>query len=568
MLLILAYWFYLFAILSVYGLLILKLLKAPNLHPVFTLLLGGFAIIILSGTWILFGGLNYVFDIVLAAMALGIGGLLRKDLRSYGMDVKNRFRALSTMLKLIFTILVVFAAAKSSGVPFILDNESYYIQTIKWLDTYGLVKGLANIHPFLAQTSGWHILQSALNIDGTIANLNDLNGFFLCAANFYAVDGLNKYYKSKKAFHLFQGSFLFFNVFLFQFIDAPSPDLPIYICTFLIFSEFFKEMVQPSKENRIYVVLFCLAICATFIKVTAILMLLFPIILLLRNECFQKRDLLILSSLSIVTFLLFLTKNFVISGYPLYPLQIFGSDTTTWKIPDRMHYFITHQTKLYGFFMSEEQFQSSSAFARFIHWLSLPGLHGFFNKTFILLLAIFPFVIWKSEYKKPFFILLIFAILQLILVWFGSPQYRFFFGAIMLLLIAIFTVFIKKMSLISLFLIVTAVLVCIPLVVPMPLSELTNNRFQSNLTPFSVKNIVFPHPNTRFIQTRYVKVSEGKFTFYSPAGMDFFWGTGDGPLPTMQAIQFDYFRDNYNVIPQQLGKEISDGFYSLNLRNE
>lgn len=60
-----------------------------------------------------------------------------------------------------------------------IDNESYYIQTIKWLDKYGLVKGLANLHVYLAQQSGFHILEAALNFDSVYDRFNDLSAFYL-----------------------------------------------------------------------------------------------------------------------------------------------------------------------------------------------------------------------------------------------------------------------------------------------------------------------------------------------------------------------------------------------------
>ena len=59
-------------------------------------------------------------------------------------------RALSEIKSFSFPIKILLAfssfliLAQSATLPFIIDNESYYIQTIKWLNEYGFVKGLAN----------------------------------------------------------------------------------------------------------------------------------------------------------------------------------------------------------------------------------------------------------------------------------------------------------------------------------------------------------------------------------------------------------------------------------------
>ena len=72
-------------------------------------------------------------------------------------------RNLILPLQLIMSVITVLIIAQCSTAPFVIDNETYYIQTIKWLNEYGFVRGLANLHISLGQCSGWHILQSAFS---------------------------------------------------------------------------------------------------------------------------------------------------------------------------------------------------------------------------------------------------------------------------------------------------------------------------------------------------------------------------------------------------------------------
>jgi hypothetical protein len=42
----------------------------------------------------------------------------------------------------------------------------------------------------------------------------------------------------------------------------------------------------------------------------------------------------------------------------------------------------------------------------------------------------------------------------------------------------------------------------------------------------------------------------------------FFWGTGEGALPCVNALQLEYFKDQFHYIPQLRTQNIKDGFYS------
>ena len=124
----------------------------------------------------------------------------------------NSFLAnFSLKFKIIFLFFVVVTALKSAQLPSIFDNETYYIQTIKWLNEYGYVKGLANVHPFLAQCSFWHVLQSANNFSFLNYNLNDINGFILIVGFYYFIE---KYRLQSNLFIIVNSLFLIFYYYL------------------------------------------------------------------------------------------------------------------------------------------------------------------------------------------------------------------------------------------------------------------------------------------------------------------------------------------------------------------
>jgi len=161
MILILISWIYIFLITSTIAVTVNSILKIKSIDPVINLFLGFFYITLFTGFWAIFYRVNWEFHIVLFTIVAISYFIRKKDIVLYYKELKTDFTYLSSFLKVILLAISILALAKSATSPYLIDNESYYIQTIKWINEYGFVKGLVNLHPFLGQTSGWHILQSA-----------------------------------------------------------------------------------------------------------------------------------------------------------------------------------------------------------------------------------------------------------------------------------------------------------------------------------------------------------------------------------------------------------------------
>ncbi|NDP26861.1 MAG: hypothetical protein GZ087_05460 [Flavobacterium sp.] len=102
-----------------------------------------------------------------------------KEIKENIKEILFDLRSLSTISKFSLASIFIFSLFKCSQYPFIVDNESYYIQTIKWINEYGFVKGLGNLHIFFGQTSPFHVLQAGFNFNFLTDRSNDINGFLL-----------------------------------------------------------------------------------------------------------------------------------------------------------------------------------------------------------------------------------------------------------------------------------------------------------------------------------------------------------------------------------------------------
>lgn len=235
MILIILSWIYILFTTINFGFVFDRIIVLKNKDFVITSFLGLFSVTVLASIWAIFGRINVEFHIFLLVSNLLIYWKFKKNI---GDIYKNLFLVIGNLgkfLKYYLAIVTILILAQCSTAPYVIDNETYYIQTIKWLNEHGFVKGLVNLHLFLGQTSGWHITQSVFNFSFLYGNFNDLSGFCLMLGMLFSITKFNSYFVEKKSFNfLLVGLLPFASIFYFQFISAPSPDLPVYVLTFFI----------------------------------------------------------------------------------------------------------------------------------------------------------------------------------------------------------------------------------------------------------------------------------------------------------------------------------------------
>ena len=455
----------------------------------------------------------------------------------------NSFNAFTKRDKILFLSIVVITLIHSSSPPYIIDNESYYIQTIKWLNNYGLVKGLANLHLFLGQNSGWHLLQSCFNFSFLSSNFNDLNGFIVILLSFFCLE--KKAICNKNFLDI--SLVLIFLSFLFLFISAPSPDLPLIIIVPIIFYLFIESFnKKPDKNNALLT--WCLSLFIILIKVTIAPIIILPIILLFKN--FDKKTFMKVVFISLLALSSFIVKNSIISGYPLYPLTI-GSDffNFDWKVPIEL----------------QRSFWENNNSNGFIGWLNEPFPHGVINKIILISILLFSVFIKKKISLK---ILWIYILIQFSIFYLTSPQYRFFLPILFSIFLIIFTkILTNKYFITEIFILINIVILLFTGIFGINFKQITGNDIIEKKHLFTISQILKPRAITQYEDLKFKKQQLGNLTYYSPEKDSlFFWQTSDGPLPCANKEMIEYFKTYYNIIPQLRKKELKDGFKSKKVK--
>lgn len=563
MILILLSWIYILFTTINLGFFLDKILKLKVKNFAVISILGLFSTTIIASIWAIFGRINFEFHIAILLLNFLLIVFNTSQIlyvyRNFFYEVKN----LEKSLKLFFGFITFFIIAQCASIPYAIDNESYYIQTIKWINEFGFVKGLANIHFFLGQTSGWHIAQSAFNFSFLYDKFNDLSGFCLLLGNIFAIQKLNDYFKNQKKTNLIIGLFPLANVFLFQFISAPSPDIPIYVFTFVIFAYFLENYRKLNNET--FNLISILVLFSLYIKTTAIGLCILPIIILLQN--YKEIKIYKITLFSILIFGLFVAKNTIVTGFPLFPITKNFGFVADYQIPEKIAVLYYSLTKYFAYSLTENQFNQMSVWEVFLRWISMPKLHGLFNKLSLFLVIFTPIILYRFFNQRRFWILYFIMSVQLLLLFLSSPQYRFFMNFILFFSFLWMTIFITKKKTILILLGFSILATAFVLFIPMNLKSLARNEHAVTTSNFSIVNSIFPYQNSKY-ETDFEIIENEKFYYNSPKNIDFFWGTSDGEIPCVNKKQIDYFDRKYNVKPQMRSDNLKDGFYAKDTSKE
>ena len=543
-----------------------KIIDLKNRNFVVTSILGLFAVTIIASIWAIFGRINIEFHALLLLLNISLFFKFRKPIIEIYKSFILEFKQLQITFKVLLILISVLIVAQCSSTPFVIDNESYYIQTIKWFNEYGFVKGLANLHIFLGQASGWHVTQSVFNFSFLYKNFNDLSGFCLLLGNIFSFQKLNTYYLNHNKSYLIIGLLPLCNILFFQFISAPSPDLPVFIFSFILFFYFLENFKRINKED--FNLILILVLYLIYIKSTMLTLIIIPVILLLLHHRSLLKYILKPAILFAIIMSLFIIKNMIICGSPIFPSKIGASFSTSYAIPNSISVFYYDQIKYYGFFVDMNQYNSMSVFDLFIKWISMPKLNGLFNKLSVLLILIVPFFIFKFQNKKALWTLYFIMVLQLFLLFITSPQYRFFMNFILFFSLFCLISISQNKKMINSLLLLSLIPTIVVLFLPINLNKFSNHKFMLEISNFSIKNIISPYQNTKN-STAFETIQFGNLKYNSPIKNDFFWANGNGNLPCVNKEQLDYFKKYFHIIPQMRTKDLKDGFYGKKvLENE
>ena len=314
-----------------------------------------------------------------------------------------------------------------------------------------------------------------------------------------------------------------------------------------------------SITSEVFNLIVILALFIIYIKISALPIILLPIALLLFN--FKKLILKIKVSsiLSILVLVLFIAKNVILSGYPLFPSTYFkDSIALCYALPIEIHHFWFNTAKMYDVVVNHSEFHHFSSFEIFIKWLFYSKIDSVFNCSILALVLSIPMFLYRFLNTKAYWVLYLTMLFQLVFLFLSSPQYRFILQFVLIFGFLLIAHFIKKVQPLIFLFYVSLIPIVITLFYPIKTSAL----LQYADKPLKLENSIFPSKNSN-VNTTYHKAKIDNLSYFSPNSKTYIWVTGDGNLPCVNTKQVEYFKRKLGYIPQLRTTNLKDGFYSM-----
>jgi hypothetical protein len=284
-------------------------------------------------------------------------------------------------------------------------------------------------------------------------------------------------------------------------------------------------------------------------------------ILLLKHYAVLKKQLLSVLSLGVLVLLLFVLKNTMLTGYPLFPLLCLRMDDLDYTVPTIIMDFFFSKSVMHSFYIDNAAFPGASLLDLVKHYFLFNGMSGYIGMTSLIALIVTPIIIFKKQLPKAIWTVYFAFLVVAIVLCFSSPQYRFYVYFTLFFLLLLVSLWITNTKWILRFYTLSLLLVGVLVFVPLSFGNLTTNALLSQNSTFHLKNIAIPEPNSKW-NPEYKSGSVGNMSYRSPIDTSFFWVTGNGELPCVNDVQIKYFEQGFFYIPQQRSTDLNDGFYS------
>lgn len=231
------------------------------------------------------------------------------------------------------------------------DTGLYHAQAIRWIEEYGVVPGLGNLHMRLAYNSAFMCLQALFSLEWLVGqSLHSLNGFFCLCALFYAfgtvrIPGRERWQTSD----LLKCVTVLYVVRSRYSIASSGTDLWAMLLILYISTKWC-ELVECQEEKTAPWCYVCLVgFYALTVKLSAaaiVLLVCYPLYLLIRRKDF--RGIFRNGILAFVIVLPYLVRNVIISGYLIYPYAGIDLFSVDWKMNPEVLNSDSFDIKMWG----------------------------------------------------------------------------------------------------------------------------------------------------------------------------------------------------------------------------
>ncbi len=444
--------------------------KKAYYENMLSMLLGLAAATAYAQIWSLFSGVGLGAVIGFILLALGTLYINRQEISG---NITRLFRSVSNIKRLIGTIPVLLFAYGTSRGYMHFDTNLYHAQAIRWIEEYGIVYGLANLQSRFGYNSAEFALNALFSFKWLLGqSLHTTAGFIALLSSLIMVDiksikgkKLIKDRKPIKDGRLYISDFirmglLFYLGLIFSEMISPASD---YYAQLLIFDiiilwldivcEVEKNTAFDMQKKKEYKAAYQGVLCLILVfGITIKLSIGLLALLALIPGLYwigQKNIKAILTCLGagLAISLPYFIRNYIISGWILYPSTIFRLGSPDWQIPIGEAQYDAKEIGMWGRGITDpDLWREVTAFNWIKNWFAAQGsmdklllVAAAISAVIIIFLILYRLIKNKKDTDRTENLYILAILLIGTVFWFVSaPLVRY--GYVYLLMLPAFTV--------------------------------------------------------------------------------------------------------------------------------
>ena len=275
----------------------------------------------------------------------------RKEVSALLINVKKRFRSKEGVVCLIIVLISAFYASR--GV-FHRDTGIYHAQAIRIIEEYGVIKGIGNFQLHFAYNSSYLALCALFTMSFILPfALHTMTGFIMALFTCYAACGLMKW--TSRASHtadMARLAIIIYGITVLEYLQSPATDYGAMYMVLYIMCAWITQAVEKKDDADdipVYGYLAVLSIFTVSMKLSAaalVVLAVLPFILLVKKK--MTKETISFIVIGFLSFLPYLVRNVIISGWLLYPAEAIDLFNVVWKVPAEYMKFDANQIKVWG----------------------------------------------------------------------------------------------------------------------------------------------------------------------------------------------------------------------------
>jgi hypothetical protein len=280
----------------------------------------------------LFYKVGLVANIVLIMVSCIIYIIYRRNLLQYLKAVKNNITPIKAAVVVIITLIWCYCTSRGY---MHYDSDLYHAQSIRWIEEYGIVKGLGNIHVRFAYNSSFFALQALYSMKFLIGDsLHAVNGFIALLLSTEVIKLMDMPRKKCMDISDFArvGAFYYLTI-IYSDIVSPATDYTIMCIVFYLVIKWLVLIEQGEKSYVPYSLICVACVYEVTVKLTAgvmLILLIKPAYMLIKEK--KWKDIAAFILMGVITIVPWFARTIIISGYLLYPYPSIDIFNVDWKI--------------------------------------------------------------------------------------------------------------------------------------------------------------------------------------------------------------------------------------------